>query len=138
MGYRSDVRIAFYGSKEAVCALLTRFRMEHGDDYAKYIKPDMNVFELNDDTVCVAFEFNDVKWYDDYDDVKVFSKLYSMAIDLSDEGSDLSGELVRIGEDIGDATEDHFGECQWVYRVVKCIECDCQITNNPQLLGIEV
>jgi hypothetical protein len=133
MGYRSDVRIAVYGTKEEVTKFLVQYRMEHSEAYTTYVKEEIKINDLGDGDIGIFFESDNTKWYDDYGDVKAFNTLYEMAQD----NDELSGEFVRIGEDAGDITEDSFGESRWIYSVTRHINCDYNIQHDPSLLGQE-
>lgn len=92
---------------------------------------DMNVDESN---LALNFLASDVKWYEDYEDVKCHMALLQLAQDWAENTDEKNGEtkgnkhiggiFVRIGEETDDITEEYFGEHDWdwisIYRGVNC------------------
>ena len=91
----------------------------------------MNVDESN---LALNFLASDVKWYEDYEDVKCHMALLQLAQDWAENTDEKNGEtkgnkhiggiFVRIGEETDDITEEYFGEHDWdwisIYRGVNC------------------
>lgn len=112
MGYRSDVAMCIEGT--AVPALLAAVRMD--PEMSKQAAERLDEVVVTEDGIYLAFQ--DTKWYSDYDDVRWYERLYSMAEDMSEgsdgtDGVDLSGLFMRIGEETGDIEERYFGEPDW-------------------------
>ena len=109
MGYRSQVTAVIYGSDEALTAYMTKDKLEHGDDsvfvhFKGQLKRQTIAFAKN--TVhALLLELNDVKWYEDYSDVKAWHRF----MDAS-EAHDLSYEFIRIGEDYDDIQKEEGGD----------------------------
>ena len=101
MGYRSSVAYWFKG-KEAKAVLMAHM-LEH---------PNQECFDelvITDDGV--YFEADGVKWYEDYNDVTWHNHLYAAAEAAAcEEGSELCGQFVRLGEETDDINEDACGD----------------------------
>ena len=121
MGYRSAVHALFYTTTKEDLPLLKLFMDEN---YPK----DLHDLEKISSNRIYGYEmvYEDVKWYESYDDVKAFNAFkakYLALIDAQEEGKKWKFEFVRIGEDIEDVElEQHDSEC--VLSVSRSIECD--------------
>lgn len=71
-------------------------------------------FFVKDNQLVVKFYGNDVKWYENYEDVKALTALYEMfkGIGQVDEsgGQTYQGAFVRIGEEDDDTVSEYFGD----------------------------
>jgi len=93
MGYRSDVAycIRFKTKEHRVRFMAVQFMNE-------WIKPED--FSLVDDET-ILFNQSDLKWYDEYNDVKQHSQIL---IDAKEQGC--AWTFCRVGEEIGDIEQD--------------------------------
>lgn len=96
MGYRSDVTISI--TKEGYSRLVSmcdEAKVEH-PLMSRDVLPDfVTLFEG-----CVVFGWDDIKWYEDFPEVKAVSEAVSA---LDEEGVPL--RFVRVGEDPEDVDE---------------------------------
>jgi len=76
--------------------------------------------EWHDDKHVLEFKMEDVKWYDNYPDVKLFMAMLEDIVDI--EG--FNYEFIRIGEDANDVDDQHGGEC---------VECILSVTREIQV-----
>ena len=133
MGYRSDLMVLIYpdacSSEEEQSAKYEQLKLlmattfkdvseEFGDPYMTWM-----------DGECVLkFDINDVKWYPNYRDVKMFEDMLSTFKGSSDDDEDIKGyctEYVRIGEDTNDVEECHTGDNNHYYlQVRRTIDCN--------------
>jgi hypothetical protein len=70
--------------------------------------------------------FEQVKWYDSYEDVKAFTAFktkYHALLDEQEDGKKWKFEFVRVGEDIEDV-ECEQDDSSYVLSVSRSIECD--------------
>lgn len=90
----------------------TKFPTAIADEHLSIDEPN---FALN-------FLAEDVKWYDDYEDVKCHMALLQLAQSWANEGDEkngiagntrIGGMFMRIGEDTDDMTEEYFGNHDW-------------------------
>lgn len=95
------------------------------------LKVDEANFALN-------FFAEDVKWYEDFEDVKCHMALLQLAQDWAENTDEKNGEVagnkhiggifVRVGENSDDITEECFGEYDWDWvRVNREVVCDWDI-----------
>jgi hypothetical protein len=107
MGYRSDVtyiiECASIEEKEKFVALAML-----NDTYKKALDECKQVKEKNTYIIC---EFSDVKWYEDYEEVKCHTKLLQYIDELDD--TNVNARFVRIGEDSDDIEETAYGPNGW-------------------------
>ena len=121
MGYRSAVHALFYTTKKEDLPVLKLYMDEN---YPK----DLHDLEGVSSNRIYGYEmvYEDVKWYESYDDVKAFNAFkakYLALIDEQEEGKKWKFEFVRIGEDIEDVElEQHDSEC--VLSVIRSIDAD--------------
>ena len=120
MGYRSNV--VMYLEGKAVPAVLAAMRMD--PEYAGQYAERIDEVVVNEEGFYLAF--SDVKWYDDYEDVAWYNRLYALAEEMYDEDTslDLRGMFLRIGEDSEDVVEQFFGgNIDWdtaqIYRTIE-------------------
>lgn len=136
MGYRSNVAytIRFTGDDDK--AIKQSFYCFLADAKVKFpsaisdscLKVDEANFALN-------FYADDVKWYEDFEDVKCHMALLQLAQDWAENTDEKNGEVVgnkhiggifvRVGENSDDITEECFGEYDWDWvRVHREVHCD--------------
>lgn len=98
MGYRSDVAIGMsFKDKESLVAFLSYVRLGNkmpADQLACY-----TVTDVGEEGVLLHASFRDVKWYDNYPDVKCHHDLLGMAAE-----SGAGTAFIRIGEEYNDIT----------------------------------
>lgn len=133
MGYRSDVHVVFYDTKDRMDAFIVRCKMEgHYQKFntgsgldleEKWIKLYKTTFR--------AWEFrNDyLKWYEDFAEVKAMNAIMHVADDM-----DIAWEFVRIGEDHEDVevkrgNQDVY-EC--LLGIKREITTDYEEVDNPE------
>ena len=70
--------------------------------------------DVDEENLALNFLVEDVKWYEDYEDVKVHEALVQLSRDWVDmENKNIGGIFMRIGEEMDDLTEDSWGEHDW-------------------------
>ena len=124
MGYRSDIKAVFYTSdKEQWPAL----RLFVDENFPEALKGDLEVIGSSTYSGYV-FSCEGTKWYDGYDDVKVYNKFVADYEELIDENGEAKlpwiYEFIRIGEDTDDIETTQAGDARYVLRVNRYIECD--------------
>jgi len=96
---------------------------------------DLKVDEKN---LALNFFASDVKWYEDFEDVKCHMALLQLAQDWAENTDEKNGEVagnkhiggifVRVGENSDDITEECFGEYDWDWvRVHREVVCDWEV-----------
>ena len=72
------------------------------------------------------FITDNVKWYEDYEDVKAHTALQDLSKSwVDDENKHIGGIFVRIGEEADDVVEEGWGEHDWEWlRPHRSIICD--------------
>ena len=139
MGYRSNVAytIRFTGDddkalEQSFCCFLAEAKLKFPSAVSDTdLKIDEKNFRLN-------FFASDVKWYEDYEDVKCHMSLLQLAQDwaenVDEENGDTKGNkyiggiFVRVGENADDVTEEGFGEHDWDWvRVHREVVCDWEV-----------
>jgi hypothetical protein len=130
MGYRSDVAVAIgFTSREALVAFLATYRLASDPSTMDQLMEDFRITELGK-TLVLHCNYNEIKWYDGYDDVKRVHKLLSEANEAG-----YSTAFIRIGEEDND-TESEFNENDehtqlWEFFGVKreliCLDYDCAV-----------
>jgi hypothetical protein len=121
MGYRSDVHALFYTTTKEDLPLLKLFMDEN---YPK----DLHDLEVIEGKRLWGYEvkYEDVKWYESYDDVQAFDAFKTKYLALLDEQEDdktWKFEFIRIGEDIEDV-ECEQDDSSYVLSVSRSIEAD--------------
>ena len=81
---------------------------------------------VDEDNLAVNFIAYDVKWYEDYEDVKVHEALIQLSKDWVDmENKHIGGIFMRIGEEMDDIVEEGWGEHDWDWlSISRQIICD--------------
>ena len=72
------------------------------------------------------FYAGDVKWYDDYDDVKCHEKLISLSKEWATEGEhETGGAFARVGDDLEDNAEGCWGVGDYCWLgITRSLYCD--------------
>ena len=125
MGYRSDVAIAFYTTKDEQIEFVKIWVKE------KMPKNEWFVDSLTEFRTGYLFEVEDVKWYDTYghiQDVNTFVELFVNTFCGGDEDDpDEYGvcEFVRVGEEFTDIEVETYGHyCQYLLSVCRHIDTE--------------
>ena len=103
MGYRSDIKAAFYPERDEDFPLIKLW-------------VDANITEFKyriakrSGSRFILFEFNGVKWYDSYPEVIAFNNALVEFEDMFGDGKDIDApmafmEFIRLGEDPTDVEE---------------------------------
>ena len=117
MGYRSDVTIVMYPRREDDYPMLKLFVEENLPDKFEEHEEERSfasvVFSKGESTVFryLRLEFTGIKWYEGYEEVDVYTRLFS---EWAAKFRDVSGdnepvfhyEFLRIGEDMEDIVYD--------------------------------
>jgi hypothetical protein len=87
---------------------------------------DVKVDEAN---MALNFLVENVKWYEDYEDVMVHEDLMSLSKEWADEGETankhIGGIFIRIGEELDDIVQECWGEHDWEWLTIhRQIVCD--------------
>jgi hypothetical protein len=121
MGYRSDVHALFYTTKKEDLPLLKLFMDEN------YPKDLHDLEEVSSNRIYgYEMKYEDVKWYESYDEVKAFGAFktkYHALLDEQEDGKKWKFEFIRIGEDIEDV-ECEQNDSSYVLSVSRSIEAD--------------
>ena len=118
MGYRSDVQGIIYGEEDQVTALLVAARLEgnkHMDvllEWVKEVKFRAGGYEVSG----LYLRWDDVKWYDDYPEVKAWYRLRDKA-----EERGLAYEFVRLGEELEDMEKVEIGDTMGVLFISRTV-----------------
>lgn len=126
MGYRSTVKIMLEPKAyEKVMNSIKEYNDKCGEEYTPF-KPDSDI--TNKDGVHIIM-WEDVKWYDSFEDVQSVEKVLRKLNDLSDDDLECYRyKELRIGED--NATEEYSNDWGWdlgynFYITVDIKEPDC-------------
>lgn len=69
---------------------------------------------VDEDNMAINFLAEDVKWYEDYEDVKGHEALIDLSKSwVEDENKYIGGIFMRIGEELDDLVEEEWGEADW-------------------------
>lgn len=69
---------------------------------------------VDEGNLAINFLAEDVKWYEDYEDVKAHTALYELSQSWAeDENKHIGGIFMRIGEEIDDVVQEAWGEHDW-------------------------
>jgi len=115
MGYRSDVKIAFYlaNPREArpewfIALPFAGLKLWFEENYPVAVAKDWSAeIEYGDDFICVSY--SDVKWYDDYEHVeavKAASEKFDEAFGTNDQYPRAHWDFIRVGENVDDIKVD--------------------------------
>jgi hypothetical protein len=109
MGYRSDVAYVIRFATEEQRDTFVELVKHRNDDWTQAI------LECETEYVqpIITFETSDVKWYDDYKDVRAHNALMEWAVELYPEAG---WRIIQLGED-GQEECDQGGDCDdlWDY-----------------------
>lgn len=110
MGYRSQVAFAIRGKKEDVIPVLMTLRLE-GSTAIKEALNELSASE-RDGILTLAGQWDSVKWYPDYGDVKALTAIFEKFKDEENEDGRrlFEGAFVRVGEDDSDVETDYWGD----------------------------
>ena len=81
-----------------------------------------------------GWSFEDVKWYSDYDDVRLFTRLWDQ---FESREHEFSGGFARIGEDDEDAESKYFGNDPYDL-VILSRAIDTVSLDGPNLLSSKI
>ncbi|MDM0116880.1 hypothetical protein QTI66_32660 [Variovorax sp. J22R133] len=137
MGYRSEVVYMLAGEPEAMKRELAAFRMcfPMGKEQQELFREIQHIYPKSDDDpdqlLVLKYAASDVKWYPDFEDVKMMNALYSHfegVQDGADEGTPeaaFNGAWSRVGEEENDAEHSDFGDEGYelcpVSRTIDCL-----------------
>ena len=120
MGYRSDVKAAFYATHDKAAAVKLFVDENFPEELAGNLRPINNGYYQG-----YMFEDENVKWYDSYPEVAAFHKFASNFLELAEqEEIRWAYEFVRIGEDSEDIEETQSDYADNQLRVTRSIETD--------------
>jgi len=69
---------------------------------------------VSESNMAINFLADNVKWYEDYEDVKVHEALVQLSKDWVDmENKHIGGIFMRIGEEMDDIVQEGWGEHDW-------------------------
>lgn len=71
------------------------------------------VFKVDEDNLAINFFAEDVKWYEDYSDVKCHEALISLSKSWADDNEYIGGVFARVGEDLDDMVEESWGQSDY-------------------------
>jgi len=114
MGYRSNVEIIVYGDPETYDAFMASMKLLDHRVFKDWNWANTTPFEFvdkphynrTDITKIMAFKVDDVKWYDDYDQVRAWERDFLPKA----EEAGLNWEMVRVGEESDDITHECGGD----------------------------
>jgi len=84
---------------------------------------------VDESNMAINFLVENVKWYEDYEDVMVHEDLLSLSKEWADEGETankhIGGIFIRIGEELDDIVREAWGEHDWEWLTIhRQIVCD--------------
>jgi len=109
MGYRSDVAYVIRFATEEQRDTFVELVKHRNDDWTQAILECETEYE----EPIITFEVHDVKWYDDFKDVRAHNALMEWAVELYPEAG---WRLIQLGED-GQEECNQGGDCDdlWDY-----------------------
>ena len=109
MGYRSDVAYVIRFATEEQRDTFVELVKHRNDDWTQAILECETEYE----EPIITFEVHDVKWYDDYKDVRAHNALMEWAVELYPEAG---WRIIQLGED-GQEECNQGGDCDdlWDY-----------------------
>lgn len=127
MGYRSDVRAHIYSYRVvgdpdntvAVADGYARLKLIMSTTYKEFMEYWGDSFSWNDNRQFLDFAMSDVKWYDDFPEVKKFMEFLKEIDEL-----DFEYEFVRMGEETDDVERQSSDEADWFLEVRREIVSD--------------
>lgn len=123
MGYRSDVHALFYTTNKDDLPVLKLFMDEN------YPKDLHDLEEIKSNRIYgYEMKYENVKWYESYEDVQAFDAFKTKYLALIDEqeenGKEWAFEFIRIGEDTEDVECENSMASVGVLSVSRRIEAD--------------
>lgn len=117
MGYRSDVKLVFYTSNDSTIPF-SAVKFWFDENFPKH---DFGEVETGQNYVLVSYE--DVKWYDNYPEVRAVNDAIATFVDTfnANEDSNAHYEMIRIGEELNDIERDASAYCHWLLDVSRTI-----------------
>jgi hypothetical protein len=80
--------------------------------------------KVDEEKLAIYFFAGDVKWYEDYPDVKCHECLMGLSREWANENECVGGAFARVGEELDDNIEEVWGngDYDWVniYRTMHC------------------
>lgn len=138
MGYRSRVECRIVGDKEAILDVIAVMRLvEERQDLLTDVLNDCSLVDYPSSTpgqALFGWSYEDVKWYSDYDDVQLFTRLWDQ---FESREHKFSGGFVRIGEDHEDAESKYFGNDPYDL-VILSRAIDAVSLDGPNLLSSKI
>ena len=110
MGYRSEVAYQIvFKDRETTNKFIARIMMLGGYERKALEECQIEVLDNGREECFINFYASDVKWYDDYPEVKAHEALFNKAEERDSEGIEVDGAYCRIGEESDDNHERYFG-----------------------------
>ena len=120
MGYRSDLKAAFYTTPDRAAAL----KLFVDENFPESLKGDLHPID-NGRYQGYMFEGDGWKWYDTYNEVIEFNRFVSNYLELAEqEEIRWAYEFVRAGEDADDIEENRSDYSDYQVRPVVSIDSD--------------
>jgi len=110
MGYRSEVAYVIKFKDKTDLDTFIGVQLTKADKDITEALKELTQIETTQTEQYLFFYACDVKWYDDYPDVKVHHKFMEEAVDMFDEACWL---FLRCGEQADDIQEESDGEDGW-------------------------
>lgn len=124
MGYRSDVRAIIYGPTDVMQRFVTAAKLseEYKQIFTEFFVAELRIFTVNagasDAWSVLEIACEDVKWYEDYPDVKMWHS-FMRSVEDEDDWKELNYEFVRIGEEDGDVEYARSCDCDYILSVTR-------------------
>lgn len=131
MGYRSQVGyLIMFTEKEVYDQFKVQYKLDPKfelcrEDESDSLRKSVHL-QWIDEKQLVKFEAHDVKWYEDYPDVKCHHDLLNLADEYNEKYDCVSWQFVRIGEEEGDIESEYGGDgdaSSYMYAV-SSIHCE--------------
>lgn len=117
MGYRSNIKLAFYTDNK--CATpFAAVKLWFDENFPKH---DFGDVEVGNNHILVSYE--DVKWYEGYPEVEAVDRAIALFCETfnANEDTGFHYEMIRVGEELTDVDHDHSGWCQFLMNVSRTI-----------------
>ena len=117
MGYRSEVKLAFYTSNESQIPFAA-VKLWFDENYPKNEHCDV---EMGNNYVLVSYE--QWKWYDGYPEIQAVYDAITKFTETfnANEDSGAHYEMIRVGEEAADIDRNQSDWCQWLLNVERTI-----------------
>jgi hypothetical protein len=108
MGYRSEVGyVIAFGDKDLFKQFIVQSKLDPVYELCWKAEYETNFTQVLDDKLMLKFHATDVKWYDDYADVKCHEALLKLVDDYIEKYTEqidtgISWSFIRIGEELDD------------------------------------